>query len=52
MNVIECADLGKRFRRPWALRDWLVALSVILIAASVWLVRRRAAGAGLRGACG
>jgi len=43
MNVIERADLGKRYPQAWALRDWLVALSVILIAASVWLVRRRAA---------
>ncbi len=48
MNVIETSGLGKRYGTTWALREWiegswLFALSLFLIAATIWLVRRRTA---------
>jgi hypothetical protein len=57
MTVIEAGGLGKRYGTTWALREcslavpaglqwieggWLLALSLLLIAATVWLVHRRA----------
>jgi hypothetical protein len=43
VNVIEARGLGKRYGRTWIEAGWLLALSLLLLAATLWLVRRRAA---------